>query len=263
VEQDPPLVIENRQASTLRNLTLDFTGRTVVITGASQGIGYEIAKAFLNAGANVAPLDRDETVLHEVWGESSSTILPIPVDVASAQAVADAIERIAAWSGSIDIVVNNAGITRDGVVWKMPVENWQAVLDVHLGGTFNTTRAAIPHMRARKFGRIVNVTSYSGLHGNVGQANYGAAKAGIVGFTKTVAKEVAGFGITVNAISPNAATAMVASVPPEKLAELTAAIPQKRFAEPAEMAAAVAFLASAEAAYITGAVLPVDGGLSM
>jgi 3-oxoacyl-[acyl-carrier protein] reductase len=161
------------------------------------------------------------------------------------------------------VLVNNAGITRDTVVWKMDDQQWQDVISVHLTGTFNLTRAAIPRMRAAEYGRIVNVTSYTGLHGNIGQANYAAAKAGIIGFTKTVAKEVARFGITVNAISPNADTAMTAAIPAEKKAELTAAIPLGRFGEAREMAAAVGFLASEEAGYITGVVLPVDGGLSM
>jgi 3-oxoacyl-[acyl-carrier protein] reductase len=163
----------------------------------------------------------------------------------------------------VSTVVNNAGITRDAVVWKIDDEQWNAVLNVHLTGTFNLTRAVVPVMRNQQRGRIINVSSYTGLHGNVGQANYAAAKAGIIGFTKTVAKEVAKFGITVNAISPNAATPMVAAVPPAKRAELEAGIPMGRFAEPAEIAPAVAFLASDEAAYITGVVLPVDGGMSM
>jgi 3-oxoacyl-[acyl-carrier protein] reductase len=160
-------------------------------------------------------------------------------------------------------LVNNAGILRDGVLWKMTDEDWDAVLAVHAGGTFKFTRACVPHFRARSYGRIINVTSYTGLRGNTGQANYATAKAGIIGFTKTAAKELARFGISVNAISPNAETRMVAAIPPEKLAELAAAIPMGRFAQPSEMCAAVGFLASDISGYITGVVLPVDGGISM
>jgi 3-oxoacyl-[acyl-carrier protein] reductase len=244
-------------------LSFDFSDRVVVVSGAAQGIGHAIAARFHESGARVAVLDRDAERLEAAWAGAGQSVLPVALDVADAAEVNAAVERIAGWGGGLDILVNNAGITRDGVVWKMTDANWQAVLAVHLGGTFNLTRAAVPLMRAASFGRIINVTSYTGLHGNVGQANYAAAKAGIVGFTKAVAKEVARFGITVNAISPNAATSMVADVPAAKLAELTAAIPQGRFAEPAEMAAAVAFLSSDDAAYITGIVLPVDGGMSM
>ena len=190
-------------------------------------------------------------------------MLPINLDVSDDSGVRAVIEQAADWSAGIDILVNNAGITRDAVVWKMDDAAWRSVLDVHLYGTFTLTRACIPGMRSRGFGRIINVTSYSGLHGNIGQANYAAAKAGIVGFTKTVAKEVARFGITVNAISPNAATAMVTAVPAAQLAALTEAIPAGRFAEPDEIAPAVAFLASADAGYITGTVLPIDGGMAM
>ena len=136
------------------------------------------------------------------------------------------------------------------------------MLDVHLTGTFNVTRAVIPSMRRRGSGRVINVTSYTGLRGNVGQANYAAAKAGIVGFTKTVAREVARFGITANAVSPNALTPMVEAVPEDARARLAAEIPLGRFADPAEIAPAVGFLASDEAAYITGTVLPVDGGMA-
>jgi 3-oxoacyl-[acyl-carrier protein] reductase len=163
----------------------------------------------------------------------------------------------------LDVLVNNAGILRDGVSWKLTDADWQSVLDVHLGGTFRFTRAVTPHMRSQGSGRIVNVTSYTGLHGNPGQANYAAAKAGIIGFTKTTAKELARFGVTVNAISPNADTRMIAAIPEERRAEIAATIPLGRFGDPAEMAGAVCFLASDEAGYITGTVLPVDGGLSM
>ncbi|MGV0715536.1 SDR family oxidoreductase [Mycolicibacterium sp. XJ662] len=244
------------------NMSFDFTGHTVLVTGAAQGIGYEIASAFTDSGARVAAFDNDPALLDATWA-GREDVMPIAVDVADSQAIASAVQHVAEWGGGVATVVNNAGITRDTVVWKLTDEDWKAVLDVHLGGTFNVTRAAIPFMRANGFGRIINVTSYTAMHGNVGQSNYAAAKAAIIGFTKTVAKEVARFGITANAISPNAATAMVKAIPPEKLAALTSAIPQQRFAEPAEMTAAVQFLASAEAGYITGVVLPVDGGMSM
>ena len=245
------------------NLSFDFADRVVAVTGAAQGIGQAIAAAFAGAGARIVVIDRDEDTLSHAWSGTGDSVMSLVADVSdsdSAQAAVDAVRR--RW-GALDVMVNNAGIARDAVVWKMTPADFDAVLGVHLRGTFNFTRAVIPGMRASGFGRIVNVTSYTGMHGNIGQANYAAAKAGIIGLTKTVAKEVARFGITVNAISPNAATAMVADVPAEKLAQLTSAIPQGRFAEPAEMASAVAFLASAEAGYITGTVLPVDGGMSM
>ena len=148
-------------------------------------------------------------------------------------------------------------------MWKLTDADWQAVLGVHLTGTFNMTRAAVPTIREQGYGRFVNVTSYTGLHGNVGQANYAAAKAGIIGFTRTTAKELARFGITVNAISPNAETDMVASIPEDRRQELRAEIPMGRFSAPSEVGPAVGFLASEEAGYITGVVLPVDGGLSI
>ena len=245
------------------NLTCDFSSRTVLVTGAAQGIGKAIAEYFIAAGARVAPVDRDAAELEKAWGAASKTVLPVTMDVTNPGSVTSAVDTIVDTWGSVDVAVNNAGITRDSVVWKLTDDQWKSVLDVHLGGTFNVTRAVVPHMRQAGFGRIVNVTSYTGMHGNIGQANYAAAKGGIVAFTKTVAKETARFGITSNAISPNAATAMVAAVPAERLAEMTASVPLGRFADPTEMAAAVAFLASDEASYITGVILPVDGGVSM
>jgi 3-oxoacyl-[acyl-carrier protein] reductase len=233
-----------------------------LVTGGAQGIGYEIARYFVDAGARVSVLDRDAAQLKQAW-DGREGVRQVALDVSDSAAVDEAVEGIVAWAGGIDVAVNNAGITRDAVVWKLTDEQWKAVLDVHLGGTFAVTRAVIPHMRAAGSGRIVNVTSYTGMHGNVGQANYAAAKGGIIGFTKSVAKEVARFGITVNAISPNASTTMVAAIPPERLAEMTASVPLGRFAEPAEMAPAIGFLASEQAAYVTGIVLPVDGGVSM
>lgn len=245
----------------MANITYDFSGRTAIVTGAARGIGLEIGRFFRKAGAQVVLVDFDGEELDRAAAEVGAHA--VQADVSSTadveRAIADTIER----TGRVDILVNNAGILRDRVLWKITDDDWDAVLAVHAGGTFRFTRACVPHFREQGFGRVVNVTSYTGLHGNTGQSNYATAKAGIIGFTKTAAKELARFGITVNAISPNAETRMVSSIPPERLAELTAGIPMGRFAHPAEMAAAVAFLASEEAGYITGAILPVDGGLSM
>jgi 3-oxoacyl-[acyl-carrier protein] reductase len=240
----------------------DFAGKTVVVTGAAQGIGAALARSFLDSGAQVVAADLDANRVREALPKHDR-LLPISLDVADPAAVEVAVQQMMDHWGSVDALVNNAGITRDKVSWRLTDEDWSQVLDVHLGGAFNLTRALIPHMRKRQYGRIVNVTSYSGLHGNIGQSNYSAAKAGIVGFSKTVAKEVARFGITVNVISPNAATQMVAAVPAAKKAQLEAAIPLGRFGTPEEIFPAVAFLSSQQAGYITGAVLAVDGGMAM
>jgi 3-oxoacyl-[acyl-carrier protein] reductase len=245
----------------MTNLQWDFTGRTAIVTGAARGIGLEIARVLHAARADVVLMDRDSDEVARAAGELGA--IGVAGDVSSTDDVDAVVDEALQKTGRLDIIVNNAGILRDRVIWKLTDEDWDAVLAVHLGGTFRLTRAAVPHFRAQQYGRVVNVTSYTGLHGNIGQANYAAAKAGIVGFTKTAAKELAGFGATVNAISPNAETRMIASIPQDKRAELTAGIPMRRFAEPSEMAAAVAFLASEEAGYITGMVLPVDGGMSM
>jgi 3-oxoacyl-[acyl-carrier protein] reductase len=243
------------------SVQFDFSGRTVLITGGGRGIGRALVRFFAEAGATTAAIDVDERALAEVGHEHE--VLPFAVDVSNPTDVDHAIQQLVTDTGRLDVVVNNAGILRDRVVWKLTDSDWHAVIGVHLTGTFNTTRSAVPIMRQQSYGRIVNVTSYTGLHGNIGQSNYAAAKAGIIGFTRTTAKELAGFGITVNAISPNAETDMVASIPPERAEELRAAIPMGRFSDPAEVGPAVGFLASEQAGYITGVVLPVDGGLSI
>ena len=243
--------------------SFDFSGRTVIVTGGARGIGLALSRFFAEAGATICVADVNEAALAEITAGALADAIPIVVDVANAASAATCVEHAVARTGRLDVVVNNAGILRDRMVWKLSDDDWHAVLGVHLTGTFNMTRAAVPVMREQTYGRIVNITSYTGLHGNVGQSNYAAAKAGIIGFTRATAKELAGFGITVNAISPNAETDMVASIPADRLAELTAQIPMRRFSDPAEVAPAVAFLASEQAGYIPGVVLPVDGGLSI
>jgi 3-oxoacyl-[acyl-carrier protein] reductase len=246
----------------MSTVTFDFTGRTAIVTGAARGIGLELARRLHQSGAATFLLDYDGDEVRAAAADLGAAGA-LMADVAKTADVQAAVEACIAQTGRLDIVINNAGILRDALVWKLTDEDWDAVLGVHLGGAFRMTRAAVPHFRAQQYGRVVNVTSYTGLHGNTGQANYAAAKAGIIGFTKTTAKELARFGVTVNAVSPNADTRMIASVPEEKKAELAAQIPMGYFADASEIAAAVAFLASDEAGYITGAVLPVDGGLSM
>ena len=245
----------------MANLSFDFTGRTALVTGAARGVGRAIAEHFHAAGATVYIVDNDAAAVTDTAAQTGT--IGLVADVSSTAQVAGVVARVIADTGRVDVLVNNAGILRDGMVWKLTDEDYEEVMAVHAGGTFKFTRAVVPHLRGQGGGRIINVTSYTGLRGNPGQSNYSMAKAGIIGFTKTTAKELARFGITVNAISPNARTRMIASVPEDKQAMLTAATPMGRFADAAEMAAAVAFLASDEASYITGVVLPVDGGISV
>jgi 3-oxoacyl-[acyl-carrier protein] reductase len=249
------------EEASLSTCSFDFSGRSVVVTGAARGVGLSLSEAFRRSGAAVYMVDADSAELEKAAAGLGAEALT--ADVSETRSVDAVVARVVDDTGRLDVLVNNAGILRDAVSWKLSDADWQAVLDVHLGGTFRFTRAATPQFRAQGSGRVINVTSYTGLHGNPGQANYAAAKAGIIGFTKTTAKELARFGVTVNAISPNADTRMIASIPDERRAEIAATIPMGRFAHPAEMAGAVCFLASDEAAYITGVVLPVDGGLSM
>jgi 3-oxoacyl-[acyl-carrier protein] reductase len=240
--------------------TYDFAGRTVIVTGGARGIGHAVATRFQAAKAAVFVADADEAALAEAGLAGVTTVV---ADVSQTRDVDRLVAEALAQTGKVDVIVNNAGILRDRMLWKLTDDEWDSVLAVHLGGTFRLIRACVPHLREHGYGRIVNVTSYTGLHGNVGQAAYAAAKAGIIGLTKTAAKELAPFGITVNAISPNAQTRMVESIPSDRREEIMKLVPVGRFAEPSEIADAVCFLASEEAGYITGVVLPVDGGLSM
>jgi 3-oxoacyl-[acyl-carrier protein] reductase len=242
-------------------ITYDFSGRTVIVTGASRGIGLALSRHFASAGADTVMVDVDSDLLRQMADDVGAHAAL--GDVTSSTDVTRIVDGTVKRSGRVDVLVNNAGILRDKVLWKLTDDDWDAVLAVHLGGTFRFTRACAPHFRAAGSGRVINVTSYTGLHGNVGQSAYAAAKAGIIGFTKTAAKELGRFGVTVNAISPNAETRMIDSIPRETYEAVKQTIPLGRFGTPAEMCDAVAFLASDEAGYVTGTVLPVDGGHAM
>jgi 3-oxoacyl-[acyl-carrier protein] reductase len=243
----------------MTEISFGFAGRTVIVTGAARGIGLAVAQRFRQAEAQVVMVDLDGDEVEAAADRIGA--IGIGADVSDTTSVDGVVAAAVERTGRVDVLVNNAGLLRDRVLWKLTDDDWQQVLDVHTGGTFRFTRACVPHFRQQQYGRIVNVTSYTGLRGNRGQANYATAKAGIIGFTKTAAKELAGFGVTVNAVSPNAATRMTATIPEEKIPDVLG--PIARFAEPAEIATAVCFLASEEAGYITGTVLPVDGGLSI
>jgi NAD(P)-dependent dehydrogenase (short-subunit alcohol dehydrogenase family) len=240
--------------------------KVAVVTGAGRGIGRAIAIRLARAGACVVVNDIDEAAateavreIHQEGGQAATDTNPVGTFQSGEAIIQTALTRF----GPVDILVNNAGILRDAMVHKMSEADWDLVIQVHLKGTFATTRAAYDVMRERRRGKIINVTSYSGLRGNIGQANYCAAKAGIIGLTKSNAKEFARYNIQVNAISPNAATRMVEAIPEAVRAKIIEAIPAGRFGKPEEITGLVCFLGSADSDYITGQVIPVDGGISI
>ena len=245
-------------------------GRVALITGAARGIGAGIAARFAQEGAQVALLDLVEDTLADSVAAVTSAgaqSLALGADVGDPDSVTKAVDAVVAEFGRLDVVVNNAGVTRDNLLFKMTDEDWGLVMRVHLGGTFNVTRAAQAHMVEARYGRVINTSSTSAF-GNRGQTNYSAAKAGIIGFTRTAAIELGPFGITVNAVAPGyidtemtRATAERLGIPiEERLAAVAGNLPVRRVGQPADIANAAAFFASEAAGFVTGQVLLVDGG---
>jgi 3-oxoacyl-[acyl-carrier protein] reductase len=242
----------------------DLKGKAALITGASGGIGAAIAEALHAQGAAVGLSGTREPALAALAAKLGGAVHVLPANL-SVAADADAlVGRAEQAMGQVDILINNAGITRDGLAMRMKDEDWQAVIDVDLGAAFRLSRAALRGMMKRRFGRIVSITSVVGTTGNPGQVNYCAAKAGLVGMAKSLAQEVASRGITVNCVAPGfIATPMTEKLDEKQRGAIEGRIPLGRMGSPAEIAAAVVYLCSTEAAYVTGQTLHVNGGMAM
>ncbi|MBQ1337630.1 MAG: 3-oxoacyl-[Thermoguttaceae bacterium] len=247
-------------------LQVDLTGKNAVVTGATRGIGFGIAKALAKSGASVACIGTNEEKLNasvaEIVADGGSAKAYI-CNVADSEAVAKTAETIIAdFNKKVDILVNNAGITRDMLMRRITDEQWNDVISVNLNGTFYVTRAFVEQMRRGKWGRIINISSISGLIGNKGQANYSASKAGVIGFTRTISKELANRNITANAICPGFIDTDMTAVLDEAYKQVILSnIPAGRMGTPEDIANAVLFFASPDSSFVTGQILTVDGGM--
>lgn len=240
-------------------------GKSAVITGGAQGIGKATVQKFINEGANVAIWDLDSekgNLLANEFKTNDQKVIFYKVNVANADEVKDSMKKAIFDFGKVDILINNAGITKDATLKKMTQEQWQQVIDVNLTGVFNCTQAITDHMIERGSGRIINASSVVGLYGNFGQTNYVAAKAGVIGMTKVWARELGRKGICVNAVAPGfIATEMVAAMPEKAIQMMEEKTPLGRLGKPEDIANAYCFLASDEASFINGATICVDGGI--
>ncbi len=245
-------------------MKIDLTGRSALVTGSTRGIGRAIAEALTEAGARVAVVGRDQARAAEVAAQVGGGAEGFGADVSVPASVVALVEAVDASFGKVDILVNNAGLTRDNILFRIKDDDWDAVLDANLRGAFIAIRAASRGMMKRRWGRIINIASIVGITGNKGQANYAASKAGLIGLTKSVAKELGSRNVLVNAVAPGfIETDMTAAMTPEARAALSGLIPLDRLGSPQDIAGMVTFLASDHASYITGQVLVVDGGMVM
>jgi len=245
-------------------MQIDLTGRNALVTGSTRGIGRAIANSLAACGARVAIVGRDLERAGAVAADIGRGAQGFACDVGDLAQIASLITAVEAAFGGIDILVNNAGLTRDNLLLRIKDDDWDAVIDANLRSAFATTRAASRGMMKRRWGRIINIASVVGIIGNKGQANYAASKAGLIGLTKSVAKEYASRGVLANVVAPGfIETDMTAAMTPEARQAMSGQIPLERLGTPEDVAGVVTFLASDHAAYITGQVLVVDGGLVM
>ena len=245
-------------------MKIDLSGRTALVTGSTRGIGRAIAEALAGAGARVAVVGRDQAKAAEAAAAIGGGAQGFAADVGDPASITALVENVEKAFGQIDILVNNAGLTRDNILFRIKDDDWDTVLDANLRGAFLAIRATSRGMIKRRWGRIINIASIVGITGNKGQANYAASKAGLIGLTKSVAKELGSRNVLVNAVAPGfIETDMTAAMTPEARAALSGQIPLERLGSPRDIAGVVTFLASEYAAYITGQTLVVDGGMVM